>query len=139
MENIVVDIVKGTNKVLTVYDIYDSSVIESIDKKYDNKKNKKAFEKLKILNKPEENYGFFIKLVRDLISSQDLYDGNTEISVEYLTQNGWVGSTDAYDEDHKKKLFNIPSKDKGLESGMSNNAIDPHEQIYMARLNVFKF
>lgn len=113
MENIVVDIVKGTNKVLTVYDIYDSSVIESIDKKYDNKKNKKAFEKQKILNKPEENYGFFVKLVRDLISSQDLYDGNTEISVEYLTQNGWVGSTDAYDEDNKKNYSIYLLKTKG--------------------------
>lgn len=139
MENIVVDIVKGKNKVLTVYDIYDSSVIESIDKKYDNKKNKKAFEKQKILNKPEENYSFFVKLVRDLISSQDLYDGNTEISVEYLTKNGWVGNADAYNEANKNRIFAIPSKDKGLESGMSNNAIDPHEQIYMARLNVFKF
>ena len=127
------------NKVLKIIDIYDEIVMRSIEKKHEVRQNKNEYKKIKIASKPNQNYKFFVKQIKDYIRDKKLYNGNVEINLEYLTKNGWVSSGDAYNELNQKKLYNIPSIDKGLESGRQNNQINPDEQIYLVRLNIFKF
>lgn len=127
----------GKDSVLNVYDIFDKDVGDAIYNKDENRKDKKKYNSIKIPDKPNQNHRFFVKLAKNLIKNLNLFqDDETEISIEYLTQNGFVGNIDTYPKSKINQLFAIPSSDKGLPSGGENNMIDPKEQIYMMRLNV---
>lgn len=128
------------NDILVVYDIFNKRVGKALELKNENRKNKKEYNKIKIPEIPNENHRYFVGLMKALIEAKDLWgsDNKNEISVEYLTSRGWVGKLDAYNKYQIKEMFSLPKSDKSLPSGQENNLLQPHEQVFIARLNVFK-
>lgn len=129
------------NKVLTVYDIFDISVGKALEDKHAKRNNKREYDKISIPNKPKENHRFFIKCIKDLIDAQDLWGENkeNEISIEYLTKNGWVGKPEEYKYAYRNNLWGLPQRDKNVASGDANNILSADEQILIARVNVFDY
>ena len=127
------------NKVLTVYDIFDKSVGDAIEKKYDNRKNEKEYKKIKIPEYKNQNHKFFVNLMKKFIDKQKLWGENTEMTIEYLTDNGWVANLDTHKKGNERALFKLPQNDRENPSGKENNALEPEEQVYIARINVFNF
>lgn len=141
MENIKVQRKKSKNNVLTVYDIFDKDVGKSLEKLHSNRHNKKEYNKIKIPSYSNQKHKFWVGVMKSFIEAQDLWgdDNRNRMTIEYLTPNGWVGNLQDFGKQDIKKLFAIPKTDRGLPSGEHNNKLDPDEQIYLVRINVFKF
>ena len=129
------------NKVLVVYDIFDKDVGTAITQKNAHRKHRKEYEKTKIPKKANQIHRYFVKKMKELVEAQGLYGANNqnELSVEYLTFYGWVGHGNTFRKGQEKSMYSLPQADRDNPSGEENNALDPDEQVLIARVNVFSF